>query len=168
LVDTSLEGGSLSYAELLVRGRSEQEFLFSAHVCHPSLANDNLSGVAVCSQLAAELSRRSDLRYSYRFLFAPGTIGAISWLAHNRATTENIRFGLTAPNLGDSGGFSYKRSRRGDAAIDRIVTDAIERCAVTGQTEPFLPDGYDETQFCSPGFDLPVGALSRSRWGKFS
>ena len=167
LVDTSLEKGSLTYGELLVRGRSEQELLISAHVCHPSLANDNLSGVAVCSQLAAELSRRSSLRYSYRFLFAPGTIGAISWLAHNRATTERIRFGLTAANLGDSGGFSYKRSRQGRAAIDRLVLEALEGRGVTAQTETFFPDGYDERQFCSPGFDLPVGALSRSRWGKF-
>jgi aminopeptidase-like protein len=165
-IDSALEDGYLTYGECHLRGRSSDEVLFSCHVCHPSLANDNLSGLTVASALAQLLSERSHY-YSYRFLFIPGTIGAITWLARNREATARIRHGLVLTCIGDSGGFHYKKSRRGDAEIDRAVADVLRHQNEPWEVLEFAPDGYDERQYCSPGFDLPVGCLMRSVWGSF-
>jgi aminopeptidase-like protein len=164
-IDTSLEAGALSYGEYYVPGESTDEVLVSCHICHPSLANDNLSGIAVAALLGHHLSGRS-LRYSYRFLFLPGTIGPIAWLARNEAMVSRIRHGLVLVCLGDEGRFTYKRSRRGDAVIDRAAAHVLGR---TGDHElqDFSPYGYAERQYCSPGFDLPVGRLSRTPLGCF-
>ena len=165
VVDATLRDGSLTYGEYLVPGETTDEVLVSAHVCHPSLANDNLSGIAVAAELARRLAARPT-RYSYRFLFIPGTIGAITWLARNEAGLGRIRHGLVVANLGDAGVMHYKLSRRGDAEIDRAVEYVL---AARGAHEirDFTPYGYDERQFCSPGIDLPVGCLSRTPWGEF-
>lgn len=163
-IDSTLEDGSLTYGECFLPGSSEREVLVSCHVCHPSLCNDNLSGVAVCTFLARELSRLQ-LRYSYRFLFIPGTIGSITWLARNEATAGRIAHGLVAANLGDPGRFHYKKSRRGSAEIDRAVL-AVLRGEEHGIQE-FIPFGYDERQFCSPGFNLPMGSLTRTPYGRY-
>lgn len=165
-IDTTLADGHLTYGELLLPGASPAEILVSCHVCHPALANDNLSGLAVSAFLARELAGR-ERRWSWRFLWAPGTIGAITWLARNEAVTARIRAGLVAANLGDSGAFHYKRSRRGDTEIDRAVEIALRDLGVPHALEEFVPFGYDERQYCSPGFDLPVGLLSRTPWGRF-
>ena len=172
-IDSSLEAGSLTYGEFLLEGQSDQEVLVSTHCCHPSLANDNLSGLAVVSSLAAVLGARpkSERRYSYRFLFVPGTVGAITWLALNPLAAKTVSHGLVAANLGDSGEFHYKRSRGGTLSeswpIDRAVEAAAQRLDVKVVVEPFVPFGYDERQYCSPGFDLPVGSLSRTPWGRY-
>ncbi len=163
-IDSTLADGSLTYGECFLPGASELEVLVSCHVCHPSLCNDNLSGIAVCTFLALELSRLQ-LRYSYRFLFIPGTIGSITWLARNEATAGRIAHGLVAANLGDPGRFHYKKSRRGSAEIDRAVL-AVLRGEEHGIQE-FIPFGYDERQFCSPGFNLPVGSLTRTPYGRY-
>lgn len=166
VIDSSLNpGGSMSYGELLVEGETADEVLLTAHVCHPSLANDNCSGLALLAWLARHLGQVR-LRHSYRILMAPGTIGAIAWLAANRDRTPRIKHGLVISNVGDGGGPNYKRSRRGNAAIDRAAEIVLCR-APTARILDFSPYGYDERQFCSPGFDLPVGALQRSRWGQF-
>ncbi|HSH59357.1 MAG TPA: DUF4910 domain-containing protein [Acidimicrobiales bacterium] len=165
-IDASLEEGHLTYAECFLPGRSEEEFLVSCHVCHPSLANDNLSGIAVASSLARHLSRL-DLRYSYRFIFIPGTIGSITWLAHNEAAAARIAHGLVVAGVGDAGPFTYKRSRQGSAEIDRAMCHVLERSGRPFQVVDFSPYGYDERQFCSPGFDLPVGRFSRSPHGEY-
>ena len=165
-IDTTLADGHLTYGELLLPGASPAEILVSCHVCHPALANDNLSGLAVSAFLARELAGR-ERRWSWRFLWAPGTIGAIAWLARNEAVTARIRAGLVAANLGDPGAFHYKRSRRGDTEIDRAVEIALRDLGVPHALEEFVPFGYDERQYCSPGFDLPVGLLSRTTWGRF-
>ena len=165
-IDTTLADGHLTYGELLLPGASPAEILVSCHVCHPALANDNLSGLAVSAFLARELAGR-ERRWSWRFLWAPGTIGAIAWLARNEAVTARIRAGLVAANLGDPGAFHYKRSRRGDTEIDRAVEIALRDLGVPHALEEFVPFGYDERQYCSPGFDLPVGLLSRTPWGRF-
>lgn len=165
-IDTTLADGHLTYGELLLPGASPAEILVSCHVCHPALANDNLSGLAVSAFLARELAGR-ERRWSWRFLWAPGTIGAIAWLARNEAVTARIRAGLVAANLGDPGAFHYKRSRRGDTEIDRAVEIALRDLGVPHALEEFVPFGYDERQYCSPGFDLPVGLLSRTSWGRF-
>lgn len=165
-IDASLADGHLTYGECYLAGRSSEEVLISCHVCHPSLANDNLSGLVVAAYLARLLCAR-DLRYSYRFLFIPGTIGAITWLARNREQTDLIRHGLVLTCVGDSGGFHYKKSRRGDAEIDRAAAHVLRHCSERAEALDFSPYGYDERQYCSPGFNLPVGCLMRSVWGTF-
>lgn len=165
-VDSSLEDGHLTYGECYLPGRSEEEVLISCHACHPSLANDNLSGLAVATSLAQLLSGQ-DLRYSYRFLFIPGTIGAITWLAQNREAARRIRHGLVLTCIGDAGGFHYKKSRQGDAEIDRAVAQVLRHHTEASEILEFSPYGYDERQYCSPGFNLAVGCLMRSVWGTF-
>ncbi len=166
VIDSTLTDGSLTYGEFLHRGEREDEILLSAHVCHPSLANDNCSGLALLIRLAQELSRRKT-RYSYRFLFAPGTIGAIAWLARNEAHVARIAGGLVMSCVGDGGGPTYKRSRRGNALIDDVMAHVIGHMAPSGSIIAFSPYGYDERQYCSPGFNLPVGLFQRSQFGAF-
>jgi aminopeptidase-like protein len=165
-VDSTLADGHLTYGEHLVRGRTDEEVLVSCHVCHPSLANDNLSGIAVATGLARLLAQGRP-RYSYRFLFIPGTIGSITWLARNEDRLGRVRHGLVLSGVGDPGGFTYKRSRRGDAEIDRAVTHVLARSGRPHRVVDFSPYGYDERQFCSPGFDLPVGRLSRTEFATY-
>jgi aminopeptidase-like protein len=165
-IDSTLEEGHLSYGEYYLPGRSKDEILVSVHACHPSLANDNLSGLAVATFLAQMLSGKN-LRYSYRFLFIPGTIGAITWLARNREAAGRIRHGLVLTCIGDAGGFHYKKSRRGDAEIDRATAHVLGHCGEASEILDFSPYGYDERQYCSPGFNLAVGCLMRSVWGTF-
>src|SRR5262249_51480164 len=165
-IDSSLEDGHLTYGECYVRGRSPDEVLISCHTCHPALANDNLSGLSVAAFLAQLLSGR-ELHYSYRFLFIPGTIGAITWLAQNRETVGHIRHGLVLTCIGDAGGFHYKRSRRGNAEIDQAAAHVLRHSSDTSEILDFSPYGYDERQYCSPGFNLPIGCLMRSVWGTF-
>jgi aminopeptidase-like protein len=165
-IDTKIENGYLTYGECYLPGELAEEVLISAHVCHPSLANDNLSGLAVATFLAQLLSGRK-LRYSYRFLFIPGTIGSITWLARNREAAGQIRHGMVLTCIGDSGGFHYKKSRRGNAEIDRAATHVLRNCGEPAEVLEFSPYGYDERQYCSPGFNLPVGCLMRSVWGTF-
>jgi aminopeptidase-like protein len=159
-IDSTLEPGSLTYGELLVPGESSDEVLISCHVCHPSLANDNLSGIAIAAHLGRVL-RSKPLRYSYRFLFLPGTIGPITWLSRNEDAVPRIRHGLVLVCLGDAGRLTYKQSRRGDALIDRAAAHVL-RHAGDHEIQSFSPYGYGERQYCSPGFDLPVGRLSRT------
>ncbi len=146
-------------------GRTD-EILISCHACHPSLANDNLSGITVATWLAKFLTER-DLRYSYRFLFIPGTIGAITWLARNKEKVGRIRGGLVLTCLGDAGNFHYKKSRQGNAEIDKAVSHVLKQESGSAEILEFSPYGYDERQYCSPGFNLPVGCLMRSVWGSF-
>jgi aminopeptidase-like protein len=165
-IESSLEDGFLTYGECYLPGRSSDEVLISCHCCHPSLANDNLSGLAVATYLAQGLLEQ-DLRYSYRFLFIPGTIGAITWLAQNRENVGRIRHGLVLTGIGDAGGFHYKKTRRGDADIDRVAAHVLRHSKESHEILEFSPYGYDERQYCSPGFNLPVGCLMRSVWGTF-
>ncbi len=165
-IDTTLEPGSLTYGELLIKGESEDEVLFSAHACHPSLANDNLAGIAAAVALAKAIGREKR-RYSYRFIFAPGTIGSICWLSRNRDRVDRIRHGLVLSCLGDAGSLTYKRSRRGGAEIDRAVEHVLRESGAAHQVNDFVPYGYDERQYCSPGFNLPVGVLMRTPNGKY-
>ncbi len=166
-IDAELADGALTYGEYLHKGRSDREVLLSAHVCHPALANDNCSGLALLAFLAQRLSR-IETRLSYRFLFAPGTIGAITWLAANEAGCGRVDHGLVVSCIGDGGGPTYKRSRRGNATIDRAVAHVLTRDFPAAVIEDFSPYGYDERQFCSPGFDMPVGLIQRSKYGTFA
>jgi aminopeptidase-like protein len=165
-IDSTLEAGHLTYGECYLPGRFPDEILISCHACHPSLANDNLSGLTVATHLAQFLAGR-DLRYSYRFLFIPGTIGAITWLARNQVEAKKIRHGLVLTCIGDAGGFHYKKSRQGNAEIDRAVMHVLSHNSESPEFLEFSPYGYDERQYCSPGFNLPVGCMMRSVWGSF-
>jgi aminopeptidase-like protein len=166
VIDSSLEPGSLTYGEAFLPGAREDEVLVSCHVCHPSLANDNLSGIAVAARLARELAS-APRRYSYRFLFIPGTIGSITWLARNEDRVSRIKHGLVLAGLGDAGRFSYKKSRQGNAEVDRAVAHVLRQAGQPHSVVEFSPYGYDERQFCSPGFNLPVGCLMRTPHGQY-
>jgi aminopeptidase-like protein len=163
-IDTDVTPGSLSYGECLLPGADPDEFLISVHTCHPSLANDNLSGIAVATELARRMAANPH-RLTYRFLFIPGTIGSITWLALNRDKLDKIRHGLVLSGVGDQAPMTYKQSRRGTAQIDRIAAHVLGHHG--GRVSPFVPWGYDERQYCSPGFDLPVGCLMRSPNGSY-
>jgi len=156
--------GELVLAESYHGGESDAEVLIWTHVCHPSLANDNLSAIAVATHLARRVMSRPR-RLSYRFVFAPATIGAIAWLSRRESQVDRIRHGLVLASLGDRGALTYKRSRRGDADVDRAVSYVVARAG--GTSEDFSPYGYDERQFCSPGFNLPVGRLTRTPNGRY-
>ena len=158
--------GHLSYGEYVIPGETEVEVLISCHSCHPSLANDNLAGIAVGVALAKHLAA-APRRLSYRFLFLPGTIGSITWLALHQDVIPRIRHGLVLTCAGDSGPVTYKETRDGNAPIDRAVRHVLKSGGHEYHIEPFHPYGYDERQYCSPGINLAVGCLMRSPHGTF-
>ncbi|HEX3727368.1 MAG TPA: DUF4910 domain-containing protein [Pirellulales bacterium] len=166
-IDATLEDGSLTYGEVYLPGESTDEVLISCHVCHPSLCNDNLSGVALGTYLARHLAARSRRRYSYRFVFVPGTIGAITWLSQNSSRLDRIRQGFVLALVGDPGPSTYKKSRRGDALIDRAFQHVLRHSGRPYSVQEFEPLGYDERQYCSPGINLSVGCLMRTPHGKY-
>jgi aminopeptidase-like protein len=165
-IDSSLQDGHLTYGEYCLKGETEEEILISCHVCHPSLCNDNLSGISLAAQLAQRLAPVSR-RHSYRFLFIPGTIGSITWLALNQTSAARIKHGLVVVCVGDGGRFTYKKSRRGDTEVDRAAAHVLKHSGAEYAITDFSPYGYDERQYCSPGFNLAVGSLSRSAHGSF-
>ncbi len=166
-IDSTLEDGHLTYGEFHLPGESEDEVLLSCHVCHPSLCNDNLSGVSVAVFLGRWLSSLPARRLSYRLLFIPGTIGSITWLARNQARLQAIHHGLVLTGLGGPGSLVYKRSRRGTTEIDRAAANVLKHLANGCDVRDFIPYGYDERQYCSPGINLAVGCLSRTPYGEY-
>jgi aminopeptidase-like protein len=167
VIDATLKAGHLTYGEYTKQGTTDDVVLLSSHVCHPSMCNDNLSGISLLTQLASYLES-IETRYSYRVLFIPGTIGAIAWLARNEAVIDRIRHGIVSTCVGDSGSFNYKKSRRGSASIDRVVEYVLQESGHPFELREFTPTGYDERQFCSPGFNLPVGRLTRTPNGEYA
>lgn len=165
-IDSTLEHGSLTLGEWYLPGQTSAEVLLSTHTCHPSLANDGLSGLVVATWLARWLATQPR-RYSYRLLLAPATIGAITWLSINQDHVDRIRHGLVLSCLGDSGHFNYRRSRQGNAEVDRRVQNILQDDGADHQIHDFEPFGYDQRQFCSPGFDLPMGCLMRTPNGEY-
>jgi len=166
-VDSTLAPGALTYGEAVLPGETADEILISAHVCHPSLGNDNLSGIAVATWLGRALADTAARRsHTVRILFAPGTIGAITWLSRNRDRVGRIRHGLTLTNLGDGNPLTYKRTLGGDARIDRAASHVLAQRGLPFRVIDYTPDGYDERQYNSPGFRLPVGSLMRARPGE--
>lgn len=166
LIDSSLQPGALTYGECYLQGQTSDEVLVSCHICHPSLCNDNLSGVAVAVMLAQTLALRPR-RYSYRFVFIPGTIGSITWLARNEQVIPHIKHGLVLTGIGDEGDITYKKSRQGQAEIDRAMVHILKHSGDAHALIDFFPYGYDERQYCSPGFNLPVGCLMRTPHGEY-
>jgi len=166
VIDSTLKDGFLTYGEFLHRGDTDDEVLLSAHICHPSLANDNCSGLALLTYLAKAIAQQKT-RYSYRFLFAPGSIGALTWLSRNEDKAARIKHGIIVSGVGDGGGPTYKKSRRGNAEIDMAMARVLRNFGQQSSVIDFSPYGYDERQYCSPGFNLPVGLFQRSKWGTF-
>jgi aminopeptidase-like protein len=165
-IDATLGPGVLNYGECFLPGTSDREILVSTHVCHPSLANDNLSGIAVATHLAARFAAAGPQRYGLRFLFVPGTIGAITWLARNESRLSRIEAGLVLSGVGDAGPFTYKRSRHGAGLMDRLFERHLADFA-GGSLRPFIPYGYDERQYCSPGIGIAAGCLMRTPYGEY-
>ena len=165
-IDSTLEDGHLTYGECFIKGQIADEVLISCHICHPSLCNDNLSGIVLTSFLAKHLSDLS-LNYSYRFIFIPGTIGSITWLNLNENRLSDIKHGLVVACVGDCGKFNYKKSRRGNAEIDRVVFNALKHSEFEFNVIEFSPFGYDERQYCSPGINLSIGCLMRTPHGEY-
>jgi aminopeptidase-like protein len=166
VIDSTLTDGHLTYGECVIKGEVDREVLLSCHICHPSLANDNLSAIVVATMLAQYL-RKTRPRNTYRFLFIPGTIGSLTWLSRNERKLELIDHGLVLSCLGDSGHMTYKQCRRSNARIDRIVAHVLRNEPGPHRITPFVPYGYDERQYCSPGFNLPVGCLMRTPNGEY-
>ncbi len=167
VIDATLADGALTYAECVLPGELADEVLISCHACHPSLADDNLSGIAVATMLARHLAERPR-RFTYRFVFIPGTIGAITWLARNPDAASRVRHGFVLTCVGDPAPVTYKRSRRGQAEVDRAFVQALKQSERPHTLIDFFPYGYDERQYCSPGFNLPVGCMMRSQHGTFA
>jgi len=165
-IDSKLENGHLTYGEYYIKGEITDEVLFSTHICHPSLCNDNLAGIALLIYLAQFLSQ-INLRYSYRFLFIPGTIGSITWLSLNELILNRIKHGLVVACIGDSGKFTYKKSRAGNTEIDDVVNYIFNNLQNEYNIIDFFPYGYDERQYNSPGINLPVGCLMRTPHGEY-
>ena len=166
VIDSSLEPGSLTYGEFTIPGESEEQILLFAHCCHPSLANDNLSGIAVVVELARILSTSSP-RFTYRCVFAPAAIGCVTWLSQNQSELSKVKLGMVAALLGDSGQLSYKKTQAGDTLIDRASLHVLRHRNMPFRTIEFSPFGYDERQFASPGINLPVGRLTRTPNGAY-
>jgi aminopeptidase-like protein len=166
VIDSRLQPGHLTWAEYVHHGTTKDEILLSTHICHPSLANDNCSGLALLTLFARELRRRKT-RYTYRFLVIPGTIGSLTWLALNEERLGRIKSGLVLSGVGDASNPTYKKSRRGNATIDRAFEHVLRHSNDAHKIIDFFPYGYHERQFCSPGFNLPVGLFQRGQFGTY-
>ena len=169
-IDATLAPGALTYGELVLPGTEAREILLSTHACHPHMANDNTSGIAVLTELGLRLLARGPRRTGVRLLFAPGSLGAIAWLGTHRDVVSRIANGLVLTGLGNRGPLHYKRSQRSDTQTDRVAALVLgERGAdLADQMIDFSPYGYDERQYCSPGFDLAVGRLTRGLHGEYT
>lgn len=167
VIDSDLKPGSLSYGEHLLPGGSAQEVLLSCYICHPSMANDSLSGVVLTAFLARELSRRPQRRYSYRFAFVPETIGAIAYCARNEAAIRRIDMGLVVTTVGGPGKFGYKQSFDASHAINAMIEDVFTEAGIEHITYPFDIHGSDERQYSSQGFRINAATICRDRYYEY-
>ncbi|MDQ0089902.1 aminopeptidase-like protein [Paenibacillus anaericanus] len=168
-IDSEFIDGELNFSHAILPGESKREILISTYVCHPSMANNELSGPISAVFLYQRLARKQR-RFTYRFVFLPETIGSISYLHRfGEELRQNIYAGLVLTCLGGNRSLSYKMSRRGDSPIDLMWTHLNDTNVFNGQTRIFTPDGgSDERQYCSPGFNLPVGQMARTVYGEYA
>ncbi len=168
-IDSVLDDdGSMTIGEALIKGKMDEEILFSTYICHPSLANNELSGPLVSAFIYKNLKNRKSLKYTYRFLFVPETIGSIySLFTNGEHWKKRLKAGYVITCIGDNGKFTYKRSRKGNTETDRITEMVLNQTEEEYNIVDFFPSGSDERQFCSPGFNLPVGSLMRTMYGKY-
>ncbi|MCI0564620.1 MAG: DUF4910 domain-containing protein [Nitrososphaera sp.] len=167
-IDSSLEPGSLTLAEAVLPGETDQEVLFSTYCCHPSMANNELSGPIIVTLLYKYLASLGMRRYTYRFYYGPETIGVVAYLSlRGQHLKEKLVVGLVVTCCGDRGSFTYKRVRESKNMLDKAVIHSLKHSNVDFKVLPFFPTGSDERQYCSPGFNLPVGSLMRSMYGTY-
>lgn len=166
VIDATLAPGSLSYGELLIPGRSAQEILLSCYICHPSMANDSLSGVVLTAFLARDLMA-TPRQYSYRVVFVPETIGAIAYCATHEAEMKRIDMGLVITTVGGPGSFGYKQSFNPQHAINRHIEETFAETATPFVTYPFDIHGSDERQYSSQGFGLNIATISKDRYYEY-
>ena len=168
-IDSELnENGSMTISDAVLKGSTDEEILLSTYICHPSMANNELSGPLVTAFIYRELKKLKYRKYTYRFIFVPETIGVISYLSiHGKHIKEKLAAGYVITCIGDKGNFTYKKSRRGNSLADRAAELILTQNENNYVIEDFFPTGSDERQYCSPGFNLPVGSLMRTRYGKY-
>ncbi|MFG1488695.1 DUF4910 domain-containing protein [Oceanospirillum sp. HFRX-1_2] len=168
VIDSDLGSGFLDYGDVLIEGDSKDEILLSTYICHPSMANNELSGPSTAIELIKWLQSLPKLRYSYRFLFLPETIGSLVYLSrHLQHLKTHVKAGFVLSCLGDDGDYSIVQSRYANTYADQIAGFAIKQFTESPSVYSFLERGSDERQFCSPGIDLPVCTLSRTKFGEY-
>ena len=166
-IDSKFKKGFLRYGEIYFRGLSKKEILLSTYICHPSMANNELSGPSIAIKLAEYLKNKK-LRYSYRIIFIPETIGSIAYLSRNyKKMKKNIIAGYNLTCLGDKGNFSIIPSRNGNTISDRVISSVLMKKGYKYKKYSWLERGSDERQFCAPGIDLPIVTISRSKFGSY-
>jgi aminopeptidase-like protein len=167
-IDSDLKPGSLTFGDLILPGESEDEILFSSYLCHPSMANNELSGPLALAFLYRELSKIENRKYSYRFVIAPETIGAICYLHQNKKKLLNrVKAGYVLTCCGDGGAITYKKTREDESLTNKITTHYLNHSEEEFTEIPFDPIGSDERQYASPGFNLPVGVVMRTSFGQY-
>lgn len=169
VIDSVFYDGSLSYGELVIHGESEKEILISTYICHPSMCNDNLSGIVVATHLAKYIMEKGTPRYTYRFVFVPESIGAIAYLAMNNADVlkQRVIGGYVLTCLGDSGEFTYLKTRNGNALVDKVTLFALNSTNEPFKVREFYTCGSDERQYNYPSVDMDIGSLMRTKYMEF-
>lgn len=166
-IDATLEPGSLTYGEALLPGSSGQEYLISSYCCHPSLANDNLSGIILWALLLRELQNRGPTRHAYRFVIVPETIGAIAYLSQNEAAMRALAGGFIPTTVAGPGKFGYKHTFLGDHLIDRAVHQTFAELGLEYVSYPFDVNGSDEAHYSSPHFRIPIGTICKDKYYEY-
>ena len=167
-IDTSFKKGSLTIGEILIEGKKAEEVLISTYICHPSMANDNLSGMILTAFLAKELLSRKKLNRSYRIIFVPETIGAITYCAMNEKVMKAIDLGLVVTTVGGPGKFGYKQSFNENHAINRLIEETLREAGYDFTTYPFDIHGSDERQYSSPGFRINTATICKDKYYEYS
>ena len=167
-IDSELFDGSLTYGEVLIKGKSTKEVFISTYICHPSMANNELSGPCVTTFLAKKLKETDQLRYSYRLIFIPETIGSITYLSKNIEHLKNsVVAGFNVSCVGDNRGYSYLPSRNGDTLSDKVARHVLKNLSSNYKSYKWGDRGSDERQYCAPGVDLPIASIMRTKYGMY-
>lgn len=167
-IDSDLKPGSLTYGDFLLPGETDDEILFSSYLCHPSMANNELSGPLTLAFLYSEIEKLKNRKYSYRFVIAPETIGAICYLNKNKEQLlKRVKAGYVFTCCGDGGPITYKKTRDDASLTNKMTAHLLKQLENGYRMVPFDPIGSDERQYASPGFNLPVGVLMRTPFSQF-